>query len=166
MNETDRLIAGFDDRKDKIAELDRIGASCQDDRAARLYLSVATSDKYDFDTRLYAVRLLRYAFPDSAELEQAVVAESLKVATDRAADEEMRLAFLEVILFSDRSQDTVLALVRIMADATDSRDVRQLAFVVLEHHLDKEMIGRAVALIEVRDVVFDDYCSTLLGREG
>jgi hypothetical protein len=166
MDELDDMIAGFDGQKDKIGALDRIGAACDVDRSAKLYLSVATSDRYDLDTRQYAVRLLRYAFPDAADVKEEVVSAALRFAADKEADETLRLFFLEVIMFSDRTYDTVRALVTIMADPDDSADVRQMAFDVLRRHLDKEMIRRAVGQITIQDVVFNDYCSKLLRTHG
>ena len=114
--------------EDKIEALDRIGAASGDDRAAKLYLSVSTSDAYDIETRQYAARLLRHAFPEATELQDAVVAVAVQFAADKGAEEALRLDFLEVILFSQRTYNTVKALVTLMADADDSPDVRRTAW--------------------------------------
>ena len=83
----DELIAGFDRHNDKVGALDEIGAACRDDRAAGMYLSVGTSDRYDLDTRYYAVRLLRYAFPDTSEMKDAVVTAAFRFTADKDVDE-------------------------------------------------------------------------------
>ncbi|WP_439630725.1 hypothetical protein [Gemmata sp.] len=162
MDEVDDWIANFDGQRDKIGTLDKIGATCGDDRSPKLYLSVVTSDKYDLDTRRHATRLLRYAFPDANDVKEAVVSATLRLAATKKTDENLRLDCLEVIMFSDRTYDTVKALVAIMADSHDSQEVREMAMDVLKRHLDKEMIRKSVDQIAVRDAVFNEYCSKLL----
>jgi hypothetical protein len=162
MKDLNALISEFDSHPNKAVALDRLGVECDDERSAELYLFVSTSDQYDIETRQYAARLLRYAFPESIELQSQVVTAALSFASDKAVDEDLRRDFLEVIAYSDRSFETIKGLVRMMADSDDSPDVREAVFDALVYHLDKQMIQKAIDEIRTRDAMFIGSSARLL----